>query len=70
MWEKLNDTEKGIFKRILVSTSSALEDVDDLIGKQSWQLAGDRLRNSMYETRKAMLRITEASGSEVLSSSG
>jgi len=65
VWEKLNPTEKGIFERILKSTVTSLEDVDKLVSNQSWQLAGDRLRNSMYETRKAMLRITEANGSEV-----
>lgn len=64
VWEKLNPTEKGIFERILKSTVTSLEDVDKLVSNQSWQLAGDRLRNSMYETRKAMLRITEANGSE------
>mmetsp|Transcript_1891 Transcript_1891/g.4342 ORF Transcript_1891/g.4342 Transcript_1891/m.4342 type:complete len:205 (-) Transcript_1891:116-730(-) len=63
LWEKLGETEKGIYERILSTSRESLRKVETEITSSSWVAARAALRMDAYEVRKAMVRINEASGS-------
>ena len=65
IWQKLQETERGIYERILTNTKKHLKNVEDFISKPSWDEATTELRLEMYETRKAMVRLTDVSESQV-----
>ena len=67
IWEKLQDTERGIYERILTNTKTHLKNVEDFISKPSWDEATSELRLEMYETRKAMVRLSDVSDNAVSS---
>ncbi|EKX34060.1 hypothetical protein GUITHDRAFT_166304 [Guillardia theta CCMP2712] len=64
IWSKMNDTERGIYERILGDSKKRLQSVEDYINNNEWDRSRTALRLGMYETRKAMIRINEASGSQ------
>uniref|UniRef100_A0AAU8ML54 Chloroplast PsbQ n=2 Tax=Chroomonas placoidea TaxID=173977 RepID=A0AAU8ML54_9CRYP len=64
IWEKLGETEKGIFTRIAQTTKDQLEQASELISLGSWEASRQRLRMTMYETRKSMVRLTDVDGSK------
>ena len=65
VWEKLQETERGIYERILKETKGHLKNVEDLVSKPYWDAATSELRLAMYETRKAMVRLSDASENPV-----
>ena len=65
IWSKMNDTERGIYERILGDSKKRLQSVEDYINNNEWDRSRTALRLGMFETRKAMIRINEASGSQV-----
>jgi hypothetical protein len=65
VWEKLQDTERAIYERILTDTKGHLKDVETFISKPSWDEATTELRLEMYETRKAMVRLSDVSENPV-----
>jgi hypothetical protein len=65
IWEKLQDTERGIYERILTDTKGHLKDVETFISQPSWDAATAELRLGMQETRKAMVRLTDVSDNSV-----
>ncbi|KAJ1474915.1 hypothetical protein T484DRAFT_1634703 [Baffinella frigidus] len=60
LWASMGDEERGIYSRILDSTTASMQKCEVLIGEQSWELAAAVLRNEMNETRKSMKRFAEA----------
>ncbi len=65
IWEKLQDTERGIYERILTNTKTHLDNVEGFISKPSWDEATSELRLEMGETRKAMVRLSDVAESPV-----
>jgi hypothetical protein len=65
VWEKLQDTERGIYERILTNTKTHLDNVEGFISKPSWDEATSELRLEMGETRKAMVRLSDVAESSV-----
>jgi hypothetical protein len=65
IWEKLQDTERGIYERILTNTKTHLDNVEGFISKPSWDEATSELRLEMGETRKAMVRLSDVADTPV-----